>query len=402
LLAITRRIAVLGLATLALCAGAGIAAAAPAKPSAASPPDLTWRFIYRGNDKAVFDTVAPVSQRDAWVAGDYNKGTTALILHWNGVSWHSVPVPDARGFMPWYSGESSADDVWFVGWQNTSTGQTARALIWTSSGWRSHSLPAGLQGFLSLDVLGRNDVWLANSVLCAGNNPHPAHECSDLLWHWNGTSWRQYELPIGISSLAGSSATNVWVAGFVPDGGKVNALREHFYAYRWTGSRWHAASIPHPLSVGCIPGIDTTSPSDVWLSTCGEQGKKTNLVLHWTGRKWQEIWGLGGEAPIIDGSVGVWLGPTIRWTSHGVGYAQLPTVNASMSFPDVMKVPGTTTLLAVGETWTTNAARARTYMAIVGGRFGPYRSAADSHEASSRARIQKLVSPGGIALPSVW
>ena len=391
----------LGLAVLALGAGSASAAAAPATPGAAPPPLLAWRFIYRGNDKAVFDTVAAVSQRDAWVAGDTNKGTTALVLHWNGVRWHSVSVPDARGFMPWYSGESSADDVWFVGYQNSPTGQTARALLWTASGWRSHSLPAGLQGFLSLDVLRRNDVWLANSLSCAGSNPQPAHRCSALLWHWNGKSWRQYELPIGISSLAGSSASNVWVAGYVPDGGPVNQLREHFYAYRWNGSAWHAASIPHPLSQGCVPGIDTTSPRDVWLSTCGEQGRKTNLVLHWTGHKWREIWGLGGETPIIDGTVGVWLDPTFRWTSHGVGYAQLPVGNANMSFPDVIKVPGTTTLLAVGATWT-NPTRQRTYMAIVGGRFGPYRPAAISGKGARDEPTRKLVFPDRAAVPSGW
>jgi hypothetical protein len=66
-------------------------------------------------------------------------------------------------------------------------------------------------------------------------------------------------------------------------------------------------------------------------------------------------------------------------------------------------VPGTTTLLAVGETWTTNANRARTYMAIVGGRFGPYRSAADSDKTANPAgSVQKLTSPGGIAVPNFW
>jgi len=374
------RIAALSLAAMMLAGvGAGVAAASPAAAAtAASPAFLTWRFIYRGSDKAQFDTVTAVNQRDAWVAGDYAKNTTALILHWTGTNWHSVKVPDARGFLPWYSDESARNDVWFVGYQNSAGGSTPRAIRWTGSGWKNQPMPADAQGFLSLRVLSPTNAWLANILSCPADSP-PAQKCSSLLWHWNGTTWHQYELPVGISSVAGSSARNVWLSAYKGDGGKLNALRMHFYAYRWTGSAWHSVRMPHPLSVGCMPEIDTTSAHNVWVTTCGQRKGKDGLVLHWTGRRWQEHWNLTGSAPLIDGKVGVWLDPTIRWTAEGVGYAGLPIQGASMSFPSVTRVPGTTTLLAVGETWT-NPARQRTYMAIVGGRFGPYRPAASDGE----------------------
>ncbi len=381
---IFRTVAALGVAAVTLAGvSAGIAAASPAAHAAGPPPFLAWRFIYRGTDKAQFDTVTAVNQRDAWVAGDYSKNTTALIWHWNGTSWHSVPVPESRGFMPWYSDESSAGDVWFVGFQNFATGQTVRAIRWTSHGWRNQPMP-GAQGFMSLRVLAWNDAWLANSLSCPPDSP-PAQKCSSLLWHWNGSSWRQYALPVGITALSGSSATNVWVSGYRGDGGKLNELRLHFYAYRWTGSAWHAVSMPHPVSVGCLPELDTTSPHDVWMSTCGERGKKSGLVLHWNGRAWQRLWNLGGEAPIIDGKLGVWLGPTMRWTPDGIGFASLPVQNASMSFPWVTTVPGTTTLLAVGETWT-NSNHQRTYVAIVGGPFGKFRTPAAYNATSLASR----------------
>jgi hypothetical protein len=370
-------------ATTLTCPNPGLAAVV-SSARAAEPPVLSWRFIFRGNDRAEFETVSAVSQRDAWVAGDYDKTTTALILHWNGRRWHSVRVPEARGFMPLYSDESSASDVWFVGYQNTASGQTSRALRWTAKGWRSQPMPAGVQGSLSLRVLSGNDAWLANALSCPSNSP-ANQKCTSLLWHWNGETWRQYELPVGISSLAGSSSANVWASGYKGDGGKLNELQLRFYAYRWTGSAWSAVPMGHPVSRGCMPEIDTTSERDVWMTTCAQRRKESGLLLHWNGRKWQQVWNLPGEAPIIDGRVGVWLSPTMRWTPHGVGIAELPTDGDSISFPDVIRVPGTTTLLAVGETFK-NAAYARTYMAIVGGPFGPYRSSS---------------SPGGIAGPAL-
>jgi hypothetical protein len=388
-------------ATVFAGASTGTAAPAPAARAAAPPAFLNWRFIYRGSDKVEFDTVSAVSQRDAWVAGDYFKGTKALILHWTGSQWRSVPVPDARGFMPLYSDDSSADDVWFVGYQITATGETPRALRWTGSDWRNQPLPAGAQGFLSLRVLRGNDAWLANTLSCPSDSP-AAQKCSSLLWHWNGRSWRQYQLPVGISSIAGSAATNVWVSAYKGDGGKLNELRMHFYAYRWTGSAWRAAATPHPLSVGCLPEIDTTSPRDVWMTTCAERGAKRGLVLHWTGHSWRQIWNLTGFGPLIDGKLGVWLGPTLRWTPDGIGGAGLPLHNEGFSFPSVTRVPGTTTLLAVGETFTNASARGRTYMAIIGGPFGPYRPAPSGIETAGPAAQQKLVSPARTGVPSRW
>lgn len=363
-------VAALGVAALALAlAGAGTAAATPTPRAAAQPAFLTWRLIFRGSDNAVFDTATAVNQHDAWVAGDYNKDTTALIWRWNGKSWHSVRVPDARGFMPFYSDESSADDVWFVGYQNTSTGQTPRALRWTRSGWRNQPMPTGAGGFLSLRVLSGNDAWLASTLSCPSDSP-ATQQCSSLLWHWNGTTWQQYQLPIGISSVSGSSRTNVWVSGYKGDGGKLNELKMHFYAYQWTGSAWHAVGMPHLVSVGCLPELDTTSPRNVWMTTCAEQGKKSGLLLHWTGHRWQKFWNVSGEEPLIDGKLGVWLDPLMRWTPEGIGFAASPAQNLTVTWNWITTVPGTTTLLAVGGTYTSSAARARTYMAIIGGPFG--------------------------------
>lgn len=393
--------ATLGLAgTTVLGAGAGIAGATPTTGAAAPPAFLNWRFIYRGTDRAEFDTVTVVNQHNAWVGGDYAKNTKALILHWNGEDWRSVAVPDAVGFLPWYSDESSGNDVWFVGYQNSAAGSTPRAIRWTGSGWQNQPMPSGAQGFLSLRVLRPNSAWLADILSCPADSP-PAAKCSSLLWHWNGTTWHQYEIPAGISSLAGSSGRNVWLSAYKGDGGKLNELRTRFSAYRWTGSAWHAVPMTHPLSVGCMPEIDTTSAHDVWMTTCGKRGGKQGLVLHWTGHRWHQIWNLSGEAPLIDGKLGVWIDPTIRWTPEGVGYAGLPILNASMSFTWVTRVPGTTTLLAVGETWR-NPARGRTYMAIVGGRFGPYRPAPSQSEATGRAVQQKLVTSALTGALSRW
>jgi hypothetical protein len=260
-------------------------------------------------------------------------------------------------------------------------------------------MPAAASGFLSLRVLSEDDAWLASTLTCPADSP-PARKCSSLLWHWNGKTWQQYELPIGISALSGSSATNVWVSGYKGDGGKRDELRMHFYAYRWTGTAWRPVTLPHLVSVGCSPEIDTTSPHDVWITTCAERGKEHGLVLHWNGHHWQHIWNLPDDAPLIDGKLGVWLSPTMRWTPGGVGYAALPSEGVAMSFPAVTVVPGTTTLLAVGETWKSSAAHARTYMAIIGGRFGRFRS--PMAVAGSNGRAGGLAAPAQTGDASRW
>lgn len=169
---------------------------------------------------------------------------------------------------------------------------------------------------------------------------------------------------------------------------------------RWTGTAWRPVTLPHLASVGCSPEIDTTSPHDAWITTCAERGKEHGLVLHWNGHHWQHIWNLPDDAPLIDGKLGVWLSPTMRWTPGGVGYAALPSEGVAMSFPAVTVVPGTTTLLAVGETWKSSAAHARTYMAIIGGRFGRFRS--PMAVTGSNGRAVRLAAPAQTGDASRW
>ena len=402
MLPFSRKVITLSITATALAAACvGLTGAQPAGATS-QPRFLDWHLTYKGSQKFQFETVSAVNQRDAWVAGIYEHTTTAFIWRWNGTRWSSEHVPDASGFQPWYSDESSANDVWFVGYQNTANGQVLRGIRWTASGWKSQPMPAGAAGFLSLRVLGWNDAWLADSLSCPADSP-ASERCSSLLWHWNGHAWQQYSLPMGITTVTASSASNVWVAGYTGDGGKTNELRERFYAYRWTGSGFTKSALPHTVSIGCIPEIDTTSPSNVWMTTCAVRGKDTGLLLHWNGHTWKHYWNVQGEWPIIDGKLGVWLDPTMRWTPEGIGFAQIAVQNGTMTFPSVTQVPGTTTLLAVGLTWTSSPNHAHSYMAIVGGPFGRFKPALSSDAAATAPAAQQ----GRVALtrngaPSRW
>jgi hypothetical protein len=139
-----------------------------------------------------------------------------LILHWNGRSWRVSASPVPHGATPLLYGVStaSARDAWAVG---TAGG---RVLLehWNGTRWRIAAGPAtpAAAELTSVAVLSARDAWAVGD---AGPGT--------LTLHWNGTRWRVVASPQpdpamgrGLSGISGTSARDVWIAGYYAGGGK--------------------------------------------------------------------------------------------------------------------------------------------------------------------------------------
>jgi hypothetical protein len=221
-------------------------------------------------------------------------------------------------------------------------------LRWNGSAWKAQSMPGDGSGYTGLQVFGASDAWLTGYSTCVGVTK--ASHCSTPLWHWNGASWQEHQVGTDVSSMAGSSDKNLWLVGYVPLGAASSGVISRPYAYQWTGTSWSYVHMPHPLSKGAPPSVDTTSSSNVWIGTSGINRNPriggTRLALHWDGKKWAELQGMVGS-PVIDEPLGVWFSMFYYWTPEGGMFPQSPS-DLDGWWASEMTVPGTTTLIAVG------------------------------------------------------
>ena len=117
-----------------------------------------------------------------------------------------------------------------------------------------------------------------------------AVEGTNLVLHWNGTSWVQTALPeYGTGSYLDAvdavSATDVWTVGYyTTTAGKTQALAAH-----WNGTRWTLVTAPNPAKGGFLDlnGVSAASPSDIWA--VGTYGNQKTLALHWNGTSWTQV-----------------------------------------------------------------------------------------------------------------
>ncbi len=122
------------------------------------------------------------------------------------------------------------------------------------------------------------DVW------AVGLTSGPA-----LIWHWNGSSWREYPFNpdlyfFGISAL---SPTDAWAVGgtnwFAPT---------QTVAYHWNGKTWRQVHTPTPGGSAYFNAVAATSPSSAWAVGLiaggpGDNGFSIPLIEHWNGKRWR-------------------------------------------------------------------------------------------------------------------
>ena len=136
-----------------------------------------------------------------------------------------------------------------------------------------------VSGITSVKAISSSDVWAVGSIESEATELEVP-----LILHWNGKSWSRMQSPkllvsddSALTSVAGSSASNVWAVGL----GAANiGIQFHWNGKSWSNETYRGPS-PLPGDGYVSNGVETTSSSSAWVAT-GDDGR----VLYWNGKKW--------------------------------------------------------------------------------------------------------------------
>lgn len=318
-----------------VAAAFGLAAAGGlVTPGTALASSSAWYQVYQPGVSGSFYQTAALSTNNIWAVG--RTYTTAgktvyhpFIRHFNGISWQAITIPGNPGFTADWVSASAASNVWVGGLRNSPAAMTM-AYQWNGARWAKIPMPA-LTSLQGVTALGPNNVWAYGT---SGTVPYD-------IFHWNGSRWQHYLanntdfVPQGISA---SAPNNVWVSGFAYSGSK-----QVVAAYRWNGTAWHPASMPHPAFNNAGPNVTAVSPSSVWI---GWYDNTASHALHWDGHQWHTVTIAYYADPldiVPDGKGGYWFGAQAILTGSTWTPEQVPGFTGGIG--GLTRIPGTTSFL---------------------------------------------------------
>lgn len=232
--------------------------------------------------------VAALSSKDIWAVGSSlnseTQATTAIALHYNGSSWHSVSLPSVAGGAFTAVAGTSSSNVWAVGRQTGADGPALLAEHWNGHAWSVVPTPAqaptDFNGFNAITAISSSNAWAVGSRGDDFNEP--------LVEHWNGTSWQSVSAPelpqadpdnpvnVGLRAVTAVSSSNIWAVG---EAGTI----EHY-----NGHSWSLASEPHISSDASgaallLNAVSARSSHDIW-AVGADAGVAT--TYHFDGTSW--------------------------------------------------------------------------------------------------------------------
>lgn len=236
------------------------------------------------------------SAKDVWAVGYSNEadGTQpALIEHFNGHRWKQVAAQDPTGSVATYllgAAATGKTDAWAVGHSETADGVwTTVAEHWDGSQWSLVDTPtvpnAADDYFYAVSALAANNAWAVGTSLDASGTNTP------LVEHWDGNAWSIVDTPViggtdnALNGVVARSANDVWAVGTRSDAGTL-PLAEH-----WDGSQWSIVDTPLPSGdiAGALSGVATTSGKTVLAAGFQVDGSGTigAFIERWTGTVWK-------------------------------------------------------------------------------------------------------------------
>jgi hypothetical protein len=319
-------------------------AAASNRHRAAAVSNCTWKATVAPSPSGKEAWLSSVtgSSSDIWAVGSssYNgvEGSTPLIEHFNGATWHMVagPHPNQGNKFAWLNGAAA---------------------------------------------IGARDVWAVGSTYTNYTYVDPRIE------HFDGTRWSLVHGPnppsdAALSAVAGSSSADVWAVGTTAG----QTLIEH-----WNGVSWRIVPSPNP-----VPGVSNVlfsvtaiGPKDAYAVGAGISGyspsasigagssvstPQRSIVLHWNGARWTRVARAmvsGAEAVGVSPAAhGVWVvgsrnsGPPLAMRGQGASWTKVPVSKPSFGTAASLAMAGGTPWLvgsdktgprvtrAIAERWT--------------------------------------------------
>ena len=213
-------------------------------------------------DAAVF------GPRDVWAFGEAGSAGPAVVRHWNGTAWRTVPVPVG---MPVTVDGVAPDDIWALGVSQATIHRAHQSIVamhWNGAAWSAPPLPAFpavKAGYpwvaTAITAAGPRDAWVAETPAV---NQQTGFSPADLiLLHWNGSTWRTVVKNRGLRG----------VTGLTRDG---------------HGGFWLTATDPvHPEAGDIIDYRDGTFTSQPVPGRPGDTGSASGIVaVPGTGSYW--------------------------------------------------------------------------------------------------------------------
>jgi hypothetical protein len=153
------------------------------------------------------------------------------------------------------------------------TAQAASTTDWSLTVTRHYGAPDYASGYSAIIAPGAADVWALG-----GTNPGGASQPAAL--HWDGTSWKSWPLPRGLTGFIGdasaSSADDIWAVSYAAG-----------YAVHWNGERWSVAKRWRQHDV--LTSVTALSPADVWIFGTSADGVRGMGTWHFDGRSWARV-----------------------------------------------------------------------------------------------------------------
>jgi hypothetical protein len=247
-----------------------------------------WNVVLSPSAGSLLFGVAAVSASNVWAVGQDGNGQT-LTEQWNGTSWSVVKSPNVgtgRNNLTAVA-ETTATDIWAVGWSQTSSGiQQTLIEQWNGKSWsvvKSPNVGTSSNVLNGVAVVSATDIW------AVGNS---GNQTQTLIEHWNGTSWKVVSSPnVGttfnnLNGVAVVSGSDIWAVGFSNSNGSQQALIEH-----WNGTNWSVINPNVATSFSELNGVAVVSSSDVWAvgdSQVGSSGTQP-LTEQWNGTSWNVV-----------------------------------------------------------------------------------------------------------------
>jgi hypothetical protein len=128
-------------------------------------------------------------------SGYHNRVQHSVLLHYDGISWSQVTVPDTGGLVD--VAAISATDAWAIG-------SDGSVLHWDGTAWTIST--KFIMGTAAIAAASPTSVWIAGLYVNSKLS----------LAHFNGSAWSTQTAPAGIYTLTGASALpsgGTWFSG---------------------------------------------------------------------------------------------------------------------------------------------------------------------------------------------